>query len=290
MPLKYKLDEQGHIEVNEQGYPIAVDGDRELAIDAISLHTQVPVLKDEAKNHRVAKEGLQKHVSVLEEAGIDLENLPDWVTTAKEAVELKQNIDDHKLLEASEVDQIKKSAIEDIKKEMERQGESYGKKIDTLQKTIESQEAYIYGLLIGDQFNTSKFIQDKTKYAPWEAKKLFCDNFKVETDENGKRKVVAYFDDGEKILSSEDGREGEPAEFEEAIERLINRHPDREAILMGVGATGGGATTSHGGTISGKVNPWKDETKNVTEQCRIFRQNPELARQMAREAGKTVNF
>lgn len=46
---------------------------------------------------------------------------------------------------------------------------------------------------------------------------------------------------------------------------------------------GAGATGSNG--VAGGVNPWAKETRNLTEQGRIFRENPEKAKQMAASAG-----
>lgn len=39
---------------------------------------------------------------------------------------------------------------------------------------------------------------------------------------------------------------------------------------------------SKGGSI---VNPWKKETENLTQQAQIYRENPELARQLMAQAG-----
>jgi hypothetical protein len=50
--------------------------------------------------------------------------------------------------------------------------------------------------------------------------------------------------------------------------------------------SGGGAAGGKGGT--GQVNPFDPTTKNVTEQGKLFLQNPTLARQMAAEHGVTL--
>jgi hypothetical protein len=51
----------------------------------------------------------------------------------------------------------------------------------------------------------------------------------------------------------------------------------------GGGATGGGTDRSDPG-----YNPWKKETWNLTEQSKIFRTDPERARNLARQAGETL--
>lgn len=46
----------------------------------------------------------------------------------------------------------------------------------------------------------------------------------------------------------------------------------------------GRTPNSGGGGGSGQINPWKKETFNLTEQGRLLRDNPELARQMMAQA------
>lgn len=51
-------------------------------------------------------------------------------------------------------------------------------------------------------------------------------------------------------------------------------------------STGGGATgsqTAYTGSV--KNNPWKKGSENLTEQSRLFKENPELAHRMMSEAG-----
>lgn len=50
---------------------------------------------------------------------------------------------------------------------------------------------------------------------------------------------------------------------------------------------GGGNTRSASG---GDVNPWKKESRNLTEQGRIAREDPETAKRLAKEAGVTLNL
>jgi hypothetical protein len=53
----------------------------------------------------------------------------------------------------------------------------------------------------------------------------------------------------------------------------------------GNGGGGGGRGPGGGGQQN---NPWKKDSLNLTEQGRIQRENPELARQLASEAGKSI--
>jgi hypothetical protein len=45
---------------------------------------------------------------------------------------------------------------------------------------------------------------------------------------------------------------------------------------------------NHATSTNTSVNPWKRGASNLAEQTRIFRENPELARQMAAAEGITL--
>ncbi|MFC5468419.1 DUF4355 domain-containing protein [Cohnella suwonensis] len=62
--------------------------------------------------------------------------------------------------------------------------------------------------------------------------------------------------------------------FRAAVEAGVNER------LKGNPPGGGG-----GGKGGGQINPWKKETFNLTEQGRIIRENPELAKQLKAAAG-----
>lgn len=51
------------------------------------------------------------------------------------------------------------------------------------------------------------------------------------------------------------------------------------------GVSGSGSSAGVGGAKA-KTNPWKKETRNLTEQGRIIRENPELAKRLKSEAAK----
>lgn len=53
----------------------------------------------------------------------------------------------------------------------------------------------------------------------------------------------------------------------------------------GGGARGSGSRPDHTGP-----NPWKRETRNMTKQAEIARDNPDLARRLAREAGVSLRL
>jgi len=80
---------------------------------------------------------------------------------------------------------------------------------------------------------------------------------------------------------------------EETIKRvnILNENVDKmidEAVIARLKANThvpGGADNDNGNNIN---NPFDPKTLNLTEQGRIFREDPEKARNLARQAGKTI--
>jgi hypothetical protein len=88
--------------------------------------------------------------------------------------------------------------------------------------------------------------------------------------------------DGEQIRLGKDGIT--PVTFDEWIDQLAV-----DASHLFESNTGGGASSNASGGAAlthGTKNPWKQETWNFTEQSRIARDNPALAAQLKRAAGK----
>ena len=71
-------------------------------------------------------------------------------------------------------------------------------------------------------------------------------------------KVVAYDANGNKIFSQ--SRPGELAEFDEALEALVDAYPHKDHILKPTGAQGSGAPNGNG-------NPHPGAPKSLSE-CR----------------------
>ena len=104
---------------------------------------------------------------------------------------------------------------------------------------------------------------------------------RVELLEDGRRIVKLYGPDGEpQIVSS-----GEPKTIRQ---RLAEMKQDEQYAMLFEGATRGAGSNT---IVNGKkvLNPWKKETRNLTEQASILRSNPELAKKLAAEAGVEIN-
>lgn len=298
MALKYKIitvDEEKGIKaivINDKGFPVIEDDEgKEFGLDALGLYTQVPELREEAKKHRLKANDLAKQVKLLADAGVDLEALPDWVEDATKALDTIKNLDDKKLVDANKVEIIKTQAQENLKKQLSSLEKSKNEQINSLEEALKGARTDIHQLMVNDRFNSSEFVKEKMAITPKMAQRYFGGQFKVEDGDNGNRSVIAYYPNGEPVYSME--KAGAPAEFDEALQLLVDNDPDRDRFLKGLAAAGGGAQGGDkgggGGQYRMEENPWKDgEHFNLTKQAEIMNQNPTLAKQMQSEAGVAV--
>jgi hypothetical protein len=231
--MKLKLDEQGHA-VLADGKPVYVyDDNREIPFDAPGTVETIKRLNGEAKGHRTAKEEFEAKLKTYE--GLDPE-------AARKALETVANLDSKSLVAAGEVDKIKAEA-----------DKAWAEKLTALENkykpVLEERDtlgAKLVQQTIGNAFNGSKFISDKLAIPADLAQAAFGKAFKVEGDA-----IVAYSSNGEKVYSRE--RPGEVAGFDEALGLLVEQYPNRDSILKGSGASGGGARGSGGANGGGKT-------------------------------------
>lgn len=218
--MKLKLDEEGHAVLSD-GKPVYIHDDgKEVAFDAPGTVATITRLNGEAKTHREAKEAAEKALKAFE--GIDDPK------AARAALETVQNFDQKKLVDAGEVEKVKAEAIKAVE-------EKYAPIIEER----DSLKADLYNEKIGGSFARSKFISEKAAIPADLVQARFGSQFKIEDG-----KVAAYDSSGNKIYSK--ARPGEAAEFEEALEILIDAYPYRDQILKG-NSHGGGSTRETGG-------------------------------------------
>lgn len=223
MKLKTQtIDGKTYAEVNEQGFPIYVHDDgKEVAHDAAQTVATITRLNSEAKTNR---ERYEKAESTLQTfAGID------DPAAAKKALETLKNFDDKKLVDAGEVEKVKAEAI----KAVEDKYAPIVQERDDLQNQL-------HGELITGGFARSQMIKDKISVPADMIQAQFSRNFKVESG-----KVVAYDNNGQQIYSR--SRPGELADFDEALDQLVDGYQYKDLILKG-GKGSGGDFGGQGGT------------------------------------------
>ncbi len=224
--MKLKLDDQGHA-VLQDGKPVYVyDDGKEVAFDAPGTVNTITRLNAEAKTHREGKEAAETALKAFD-------GISDGAA-AKHALEVVSKLDQKKLVDAGEIDKVR----EEISKGYKAQLDEANTKTATFEKQL-------YEEKIGGAFSRSKYIGEKLAIPADLVQSKFGAAFKVEDG-----KTIAYDQHGQKIYSRT--RPGEIADFDEAIETLVEQYPHRDHILKGSGANGSGAPNGGGNGGNGK--------------------------------------
>lgn len=225
--MKLKLDDAGHVVVSD-GKPVFVDdGGKDVVFDYPATLATITRLNGEAKGHRERAEKAEGALKAFE-------GIAD-PAAAKKAMETIKNLDDKKLVDAGEVEKVKAEAIKAVE-------EKYAPIIaerDRLQGDLYSEK-------IGGSFARSKFIADKVAIPSDMVQARFGSQFEVKDG-----KILAKDHAGNPIYSK--ARPGELADFEEAIEVLVDAYPQKDHILKGSGGNGGGARPGTGPSNGGKT-------------------------------------
>lgn len=225
--MKLKLDAEGRVVLSD-GKPVYVHDDgKEIAFDAAGAFQKIAELGGEARRHREAKEAAEARLKAFD--GIE------DVAAARKALDVVKNLDAKKLVDAGEVEKIKAEAI----KALEERYAPVAKKAEDL-------EAQLYSEKIGGAFARSKFISERIAVPPDMIQSTFGQRFRIEEG-----KVVAFDASGNKLFSRV--RPGEVADFDEALELLVDAYPHRDHILKGRNANGSGATGSATGSAGSKT-------------------------------------
>lgn len=223
--MKLKLDEQGHA-VLQDGKPVYVHGDgKELAFDAEGTVATINRLNGEAKHHRERAETAEKSLKAFD--GIN------DAAAARKALETVAGLDAKKLIDAGEVEKVKA----EISKAFQAQLDEVSSKAGTL-------EQQLYDEKIGGAFARSRLIADKLAIPSDLVQARFGRAFRIEDG-----RIVASDANGNKIFSR--SRPGDLADFDEALETLIEQYPHRDHILKSSGASGSGAPSGGSGGTAG---------------------------------------
>jgi len=220
--MKLKLDANGNVVVSD-GKPVFIaDDGKEIAFDVVGTQATISRLNGEAKSHRERAESAEKSLKAFE-------GIADPVAAIK-ALDTVSNLDAKKLIDAGEVEKVKG----EITKAFEAKLTEATTKAQTLEQAL-------YGEKVGGSFARSKLIAEKLAIPADMVQARFGQSFKIEDG-----KTVAYDQSGNKIFSR--SRPGELADFDEALETLIEQYPYREHILKSSGASGSGAHGSGQGS------------------------------------------
>jgi len=241
--MKLKLDDNGNVIVKD-GMPVYVmDDGKDETFDAPATLFKIKSLTEEKDRHFGKASDLQEKLNAAETTlksfdGIDAE-------IAKTAIETVEKMEGGKMIEAGEFDKLKTQMQGIQDKALSEQKETYETKLSAQATDIAGQQQTINNLMISSNFAKSPFFsgeKPRTILTPDLAANLFGANFKVEGD-GPDPKLIGYLN-GEKIPSSTNV--GEPADFEEAISVIIEKHPGKERFLSSPEGGGPGAGSNFG--------------------------------------------
>jgi hypothetical protein len=233
--MKLKLDEQGHV-VLQEGKPVYIKDDgREIAFDGKQAFDKIGQLTGENAATRQRAEEAEAKFKPFDGLDADI---------AKKALDTIRNIDDKKLVDAGKVEEVRAAAVKAYEEKLTAASAQHTTSLAELNGKLEKATNELYSEKIGGGFTRSKLIAERFAIPVDLVQARFGSAFKVE---NGQ--IVAYDTAGNKIYSP--SRAGELANFDEALETLVDQYPYKDQILKGSGASGGGA--SGGGSLGSKV-------------------------------------
>lgn len=254
MPLELKFDEEGKVVVAEKDgvkMPVYIDTDNPegegIEVDVPNLFTRITEVSGEAKKYRKEKSALKEKFKVFDE----IEDLDAWLEESNKARETVKNFDDKQLVDANKVDEIKKQIKEVHAEEILNVHNSYKQAITDKDSIIQSKDATIYNLMVSSKFAQSKYFSGEkpvTLLPPEIGETYFGKHFKVEEDEKGVLRTNGYNSSGKQILSKKNP--GDPADFDECMEVILNEYPKKDSIIRSTGA-GSGAGGGDGSNLSG---------------------------------------
>lgn len=232
------LNGKSYAELSD-GKPLFIEDDgKEIAIDVPHTRTTITRLNGEAKSFRER----------AEKAEIDLKKFDgiEDADAARKAVDTLKNIDEGKLLTAGKVQEIKDAAKKAAEDQVAAANKGHAEKLSVTEKERDALRNDLYAEKIGGSFTRSKFIADKAAIPADLMQARFGGSFKVEDG-----KIIAYDQAGNKIYSRT--KAGEIADFDEALETIVDAYPYRDQILKGANHSGSGARPGAGGNGSKKT-------------------------------------
>lgn len=216
--MPWKKDAAGKLAEGADGNPIWIkDDNTEQPVPSISA------LNLEAKNNREKAEKLERDLAAFN--GLD-------PVKAREAIAKLKDVDLSKLVSQDKLEEARALVAQQFTDE-----------INKLKGDLDTARKQNADNMIDMQFAASGFVKDKIAIPGSMFKDSFRKHFTM--DEHGK--LVAKDANGNVIYSTNGS--GGPASFDEAIAKIIDVHPDRNAILRAPNHSGTGNNGNGGQTV-----------------------------------------
>lgn len=215
MKLKtVEIDGKTYAEIDD-GKPVYLDSDgKEHKYDAPAMRGSLDKLNGVLSEERTKLQALQDQVQQFD--GLDPEQ-------ARKALSTLSDIDSKKLIDAGEIEKVRAQIAE-----------GYEKKLKTLADEKDQLAGRYAAEKVNGAFANSKFIKEKLAIPADLAQAAFSRHFEFD---NGTIKPVDS--NGNAIYS--ESNPAELASFDEALARIVDQYPNRDAIMKASGSNGSGA-------------------------------------------------
>lgn len=247
--MSWKTDENGAIVVTD-GNPVWIyesgpEKDKEAPVEFGKTLATIQNITKESIGRKEKIAELKAITGKIEEAGI--EDFDAFVEEARKAMETVKNLTDQQQAQAGEMERVKQGITEGFNRQIESLKEAARKSNAEWQAKLDAKQKAIDDLVIRGAFETSSFIREKTNLVPSFAYSELGKFFRVEEQDG---RLVGYALDpeqGNRIISLKNP--GQYADPLEAIEIILNKHPDKDRFMR-MNASGSGM-----GAPAGKNDP-----------------------------------
>lgn len=205
------------------GNPVWLDAD---GTERTIQRDTIPRLNNENRTYRQQLQDAQNKLKDFD--GLDAKQ-------AREALAKLKDVDLTKMVGADKLEEVKTS----LKGEYDAQLSERDKRILTMQSKLD-------GMVLDASFNGSEFIRDNIAIPVEMFRSHFGKYFKIEDE-----KIAAYDAAGNRLMSKKNI--GEYADFNEAIELLVEGYSQRDSILKAPDQRGSGSQGGGGNRGGGKI-------------------------------------
>lgn len=224
-------------------------------------------LLEETKKAKADKAEIMNELTSVKEALKKFENvdLDKYAAIVKAQEEANKNKEIEAAKEKGEIDKLISNLNKTHNEEIEKLKSDLNAQIE--QREVEMNQ------MIKDNGITAALAKAEIQSVYLNgARALIEGRVYVETDEKGKRYAAVKVD-------------GEPISVEKYVCEIWASSDEGAAYKRAPSMSGGGASGGNTGS-GGQKNPWLRGQENLTEQMRIYRENPELAKLLMKQAGK----
>ena len=226
MPLKVtEIEGKTYAEVDDKNRPVyTLEGGTEQGYDGEALFEQANKFQEEKDTRQTENDELKARLQPFE--GMDPEE-------TKKAVQTVKDLDTKKLIDAGEVEKVRIEVAQGVEAK-------FKPKLEEAQEQNKKLQSSLSIAMIDGGFARSKYIPEKMASPPGMVREMFRNRFEIR-DGN----VVGLTPEGSPISSLE--TPGKEAEFDEALQIMVEKSPYRDNLLKGAGGGGGSGAPGSGG-------------------------------------------